>query len=98
MKAAHSLYSASSFQLGSVGSLAYAVVKIPLALSKPAGLSTAPTERETLFSRWTGFQPISAAFLMACAANFGDVTSKKTSAPDAFNVTIWESTVGSLTS
>jgi hypothetical protein len=38
--------------------------------------------------------PISAAFLIACAANFGELSLKKTSAPVVFSVTICESTVG----
>ncbi len=44
---------------------------------------------------WTGFQPSSATFLIACAANFGEDSLKKMSAPEAFSVTIWESIVGS---
>jgi hypothetical protein len=41
----------------------------------PAGLMTAPMEALTLLRKCSGFQPISAAFLMACAANFGVVMS-----------------------
>ncbi len=33
---------------------------------------------------------------MAWAENFGTETMKKTSAPEAFSETTWESTVGSL--
>jgi hypothetical protein len=44
---------------------------MPLALSKPAALSTEPTEFDGLARRWTGFHPISAIFLIAWAANFG---------------------------
>ena len=66
-----------------------------LAFSMPAGLSTEPTELDTLLSRCNGFQPISAALRMACAANFGVVTLKNTSAPEAFRLMTWESTVGS---
>src|SRR5215467_8494928 len=98
MKTSHSLRAGSSFQVGSVGSLVYAVLSTPLALSRPAGLSTEPTELETLLRRWTGFQPSSATFLMAWAANFGVARLKKISAPDDFSVIIWESTVGSPTS
>src|SRR5436190_23685819 len=98
MKAAHSLYAGSSFQVGSVGSLRYCVDRIPFELSKPAGLRTAPTEFDTLFSRCTGFHSISAAFLIAWAANFGVVTLKKTSAPDALRLIFWESIVGSVVS
>ena len=53
---------------------------------------------DTLLRRWTGFQPMSAAFLMAWAANLGVVTLKNTLAPLFFRLTIWESTVGSVTS
>ena len=62
---------------------------MPLAFSSPAGLSTEPTECETLLRMCTGFQPISAALRIACAANFGVVTLKKTSAPEAFSLMIW---------
>ena len=53
-----------------------------------SGKSTEPTEFETLARNRTGFQPISAAFLIACAANFGEASLKKTSAPRVFSVTI----------
>ena len=70
----------------------------PFDASRPAGLSTAPTEADTLFRRWIGFQPMSAAFLIAWAANFGVVTLKNTLAPLFLRFTICESTVGSVTS
>src|ERR1700730_7507211 len=95
MKASHSVWAASSFQLGSVGSFKYMVDRMPLELSNPAGFNTAPTEFETLFKRWIGFHSISTAFLIAWAANFGVVTLKNTSAPELFRFTIWEATVGS---
>src|SRR5215831_6702756 len=98
MKADHFLNPASSFQVGSVGSLKYAVLSTPLALSNPAGLSTDPTELETLLRRWTGFHPSSAIFLIAWAANFGVATLKTMSAPDALRLMIWESTVASVVS
>src|SRR5215470_5625171 len=98
MKADHSLYAAPSFQVGSVGSLAQAVDRMPLALSRPAGLSAAPTEEEGKLRIWTGFQPNSATLLIAWVANFGVATSKKMSAPDALILMIWESTVGSVIS
>ena len=41
---------------------------------------------------------ISASFLIACAANFGVVTSKNTSAPVAFSLTMWLSIDGSVVS
>ena len=74
MKADHSLYAGSSFQVGSVGSLRYCVDRMAFAFWIPAGLSTEPTEFDTLLSRCTGFHSISAIFLIACAANFGVVT------------------------
>ena len=46
----------------------------------------------------SGFQSISAIFLIACAANFGVVMLMKTSAPEAFSLTICESIVGSVIS
>jgi hypothetical protein len=43
---------------------------ISCAFSNPAGLITAPIEVATVLRKCIGFQPISPAFLMACAANF----------------------------
>ena len=43
---------------------------MPCEFSKPAGLITAPMEVLTLLRKCSGFQPISAAFLIAWAANF----------------------------
>ncbi len=57
-----------------------------------------PALPHTPFSRWTGFQPMSWAFLIACTENFGVVTSKKTLAPLFFRLMICESMVGSVTS
>ena len=56
--------------------------------SKPAGFITLPIEPETLLRKCSGFQPISEFFLIACAANFGVVMLKKTSAPVAFILTM----------
>jgi len=42
-------------------------------ISGPAGLRVEPTEFEMLTNRRNGFQPISATFLIAWAANFGIV-------------------------
>src|SRR5262249_32902343 len=61
----------------------------------PAGLSTEPTEFDTLANMCTGLQFSSAALRIACAANFGADSLKKTSAPVDLSVTISESTVGS---
>jgi hypothetical protein len=61
-------------------------------------LITLPTEAETLLRKCSGVHPISAIFLIACAANFGVVTLKKTSAPVAFRLTTCESMVGSVVS
>ena len=71
---------------------------MPIEFSTPAGMSTVPVALDTLFRYCVGFQPISPAFLIAWAANFGVVILKKVSAPDALRVTIWLSTVGSVTS
>ncbi len=71
---------------------------MPCEFSKPAGFITLPIEAETLLRKCSGFQPISAFFLIACAANFGVVMLKKTSAPVDFSLTMWESIVGSETS
>ena len=68
---------------------------MPCELSKPAGFITLPIEAETLLRKCSGFQPISAIFLIACAANFGVVMLKKTSAPVDFSLTMWKSMVGS---
>ena len=69
-----------------------------LEASRPAGFSTVPSELETLFRKWSGFHPISWAFLMAWAANFGVVMLKNTLAPLFFRFTTCESMVGSVTS
>ena len=71
---------------------------MPCEFSKPAGLITLPIEEETPLRKCSGFQPISWFFLIACAANFGVVMLKKTSAPVDFILTMWESMVGSETS
>src|SRR6185503_1294994 len=95
MNAAHSLSAASSFQVGSVGSLRYPVERISWLAAKPAGFITLPTETDTLLRRCIGFQPISAICLIAWAANFGVVALKKMSAPEALRLMSCESTVGS---
>ena len=71
---------------------------MPLAFSKPAGFSTAPTDSETEWTICWGCQPSSPIFLIAMAANFGVEKFAKKSAPDAFSFRICESTVGSLLS
>ena len=68
------------------------------AVLKPAGLSTAVTDVDTLTRYCAGFQPDSAAFLMPWAANLGVLMLMKVSAPLPFIVRIWLSTVGSVTS
>jgi hypothetical protein len=45
-----------------------------------------------------GFQPSSAIFLMVCAANFGVAKMMTTSGLSDFILTMWESTVGSVSS
>src|SRR6267378_3160247 len=59
---------------------------------------TLPIEEETLLIMCSGFHSISAIFLMACAANFGVVTLKKTSAFVDFSLTMLESMVGCVVS
>jgi len=61
-------------------------------------LITPPTEAETLETMCSGFHSISASFLIACAANFGVVMLRKTSAPEALSLTMWLSIVGSYVS
>jgi hypothetical protein len=58
-------------------------------------LITFATETLVPLRKCKGLQPISPIFLIAWAANFGLVKLRKTSAPDAFNLTTWESMVGS---
>src|SRR5215467_14583437 len=79
---------------GSVTSIWYWAVRMPLVLSSPAGFSTAPTEAETLVMMWIGCQPSSATFLIACAANFGVAMLMKMSGLALLIATTWESTVG----
>ena len=71
---------------------------MPWLFSRPAGFSTAATEAETLVMYWIGFQAISAALRIACAANLGVAMLKNTLAPVSFSWMICESTVGSVTS
>jgi len=56
--------------------------------SKPAGFITLPIEAETLL-RKAAASILFDIFLIACAANFGVVTLKKTSAFSDFNLTMW---------
>ena len=69
-----------------------------LAFSRPAGLRTVATDVETFPRKYTGFQPSSPTFRIACAAPFGAAQVMKISAPESFSATICESTVGSPTS
>ena len=94
----HAFISASSSHCLSVGSLSQAAVMTPCTFSKPAGFIVVVTWPETLFRYCTGFQPISAALRMDCAANFGIEMLKKTLAPESFIWITWLSTVGSVTS
>ena len=63
---------------------------MPLDFSKPGGPQHEPIEADTLSRMCTGFQPSSATFLIACAANFGVAMLTKISAPDALSATICE--------
>ena len=94
MKATQSLKPLSFFHCGSVDSFMYSAVIRPFEASRPAGFSTVPSELDTLFRKWSGFQPMSCAFLIAWAANFGIVTLKNTLAPLFLRFTICESIVG----
>src|SRR5207248_7588869 len=98
MNATQFLYPGSYFHCGSVVSLRYCALMIPFEASRPAGLSTESTDTETLTRNWTGFHPMSWAFLIAWTANFGAVWLRKTFAPLFLRFTICESTVGSVTS
>ncbi len=71
---------------------------MPCAFSKPAGFITLPIETDTLLRKCNGFHSISTIFLIACAANFGVVTLKKTSALVDFSLTMLESMVGCVVS
>jgi hypothetical protein len=53
-----------------------------------AGSITADTHTD---KNAIGRQPISNALRIDCAANFGVTASTNVSAPEAFNLTIWES-------
>src|SRR5713226_2894379 len=64
-----------------------------LAFSRRAGFKTALIDCEFPCRICTGFQPISAAFLMACAANFAEAKSTKMFAPENFSFTNSESIV-----
>jgi hypothetical protein len=44
---------------------------MPLEMSRPAGFSVAEIGLALMSRMWTGFQPRSATFLIAWAANFG---------------------------
>ena len=70
---------------------------MPLQFSNPAGLSVFATVFPGS-NNCTGFQPISAALRIACAANFGIEKLQKRSASENLRLTICESTVGSLVS
>ena len=94
MNSRQPLTPASSFQAGSSGSLTYAVERMPMPASSPAGSITVEIQTATLDRNVIGRQPISKAFRIDCAANFGVAAITNTSAPDAFSLTIWESIVG----
>ena len=98
MKAVHLTIAGSFSQALSVGSFRYCVEMIPTDLSRPAGVSTEPTDADTLTRYWSGFQPMSCALRMPIAANLGVAMWKNTSALEDFSFRICESTVGSVTS
>src|SRR5712671_7786528 len=84
MKSRQSLTPRSSLQVGSIGSFAKAVEMMPVPASSPATSITDEIQIETLLRNLVGFHPISWAFRIACAANFGVAAIRKTSASDAF--------------
>src|SRR5688572_27297979 len=96
--ARQALSSSSLSHCLSVGSLSHAAVITPCTFSKPAGFIVVLTWAETLLRYCTGFQPISAALRIDCAANFGIEILKNTLAPESFIWMVCESTVGSVTS
>ena len=71
---------------------------MPTAFSGPAGCITELIQMATLERKNIGFQPMSCALRMACAANFGVAARMKVLAPAPCRVAICESTVGSVTS
>src|SRR5229473_1865126 len=89
---------ASSIHFGSLGSLLGVPTMTPTELSRPAGFRVPATELEGKLVISVGFQPISAALRIACAANFGVPATNSASAPELFKVTTCESTVGAETS
>src|SRR5688572_8967565 len=98
IQARQAFISAFSFHCLSVGSMSHKAVIWPWLFSMPAGFRVEATEDETLFRYCTGFQPMSAALRIACAANFGMEMLKKTLAPESLSWMIWLSTVGSVVS
>src|SRR3954452_16138360 len=98
MNSRYHLIPSSSANCGSAGYFKYAVEMIPTDLSRPAGVNTVAIDDALLARNWVGCQSISKALRMAWAATLLVVALKKTFAPEPFSVTIWESTVGSVTS
>src|SRR5258708_17993341 len=88
----------SLVHFGSVGSLFVVPTITPTDLSRPAGFSVPAIELDGKSMITVGFQPISDALRIACAANFGVPAIKNASAPELFKLTTCESTVGSVTS
>src|SRR5260370_463893 len=87
----------SSSHAGSVGFFMKFDETTPIEFSKPAGLSTPPTEIDANARMLIeGFQPISTIRRIACAAVRGVAKFMKASAPESLSVAICESTVGSV--
>src|ERR1700733_2396775 len=88
----------SYFKRGQDGYFAQLTLITTLDASRPAGSIPAPTDVSLMSRICPGFQPSSAFFLIACAANFGVDPLKNRSVPAAFSLRICESMVGSETS
>ena len=86
---------ASLSHFRSVGSMVIVPTITPIDFSRPAGFSVAPTELDGKLMIMVGFQPISCALRIACAANFGVPATRNASAPELFRLTTCKSTVGS---
>jgi len=71
---------------------------MPLAFSKPTGLSTSDLEAPTLLRMCSGRQSDLAIVAIASAENFGVVMLRKVSAPEPASLRICEVIVGSVTS
>src|SRR5229473_2838690 len=98
MNSRQRLTPASSLHCESSGSFCVVAETTPWTLLNPAAFMTAPTDEDAPARILKASQPISADLRRACALNLFEENKMKTSAPDAFSLTIWESIVGSAVS